>query len=228
MRRQQRLLAGALIVVSVTLAIVAGLLVYKDFCRQRYAENVILIEKPRAESFWEITETKKGHLIRVKAGRFKGWYLACDDLVYSINSPSGFTTFGVGFRPRLSPYVRNLVLRERLGPGCCWKIEKTDRGSHIQATHGRYEGWYLDLLAEYVPDTGTDPRTAWNLTLNQNLVEGATWKVTRTERGHLIAATAQPYAEWCLDALQKANVLEGNRCRGEEPRKERQMPPLSK
>ena len=107
-------------------------------------------------------------------------------------------------------------------------MTETERGHHIQAARGRYEGWYLDFLAEYIPETGSNPPTAWNLVLNKNLVEGAYWKLTRTEHGHLIQATADRYRGWYLDYLLEANVLERNRCWGEARRRDDPTPPLLK
>ncbi len=50
--------------------------------------------------------------------------------------------------PKPGPYVRNLILRDRVGDDCYWKVTETERGHHIQAARGRYEGWYLDYLLE--------------------------------------------------------------------------------
>lgn len=221
------MVVGTLMLLGVPLLVYAGTLLFENFCRLRFAENVSLREKPRRESHWQFVETSRGHLIRVGAGKFRGWYLACDDSVNPRENPPTVYTFR--FSPgEPGPYVRNLILCERIVDGCYWNIAEMEPGHTIQATNGRYEGWYLDFLAEYVPDTGSDPRTAWNLGLNRNLVEGAYWKLTRTEQGQLVQATADRYSGWYLDHFLEAKVLERNRCRGEAERRDAQEPPLAR
>ena len=147
------------------------------------------------------------------AGNFHNWYLAGDDLVNPRENSPVMTPFRFS-PPKPGPYVRNLILRDRVGDDCYWKLTETESGHHIQAARGRYEGG--------------GPPTAWNLVLNKNLVEGAYWKLTRTEHGHLFQATVDRYRGWYLDYLLEANVLERNRCWGEATRRDDPKPLLQR
>ncbi len=228
MHRRQKLVAITSAVIGLSLLILLGPFLYENLCRLRFAENVILREKPRSESHWDLIETTRGHLIRVKNGKFRGWYLAADRLMDQ--SIIIVNALFIGRRPsRISgPYVPNLILRDRAGDDCYWKVTEAERGVHIQSSGGMYDDWYLDCRVNYTPDTGSNPLTAWNLVLTESLVAGSHWALTRTPDGHLIEATVGRYQGWCLDALLEAKILERDLCWGEETRRDGPSPPLAK
>lgn len=134
--KRQRLVAGALGVVGVALAIFLGGIALEEFCRLRFAENVILREKVRRESYWRLDETDRGYLLRVMHGRFAGWYLAADDLMNSETRSPSF--FGLGPRSE-AEYTRNLILRERSGEDCYWKMSRTV-GGHLSGDPRALQG----------------------------------------------------------------------------------------
>jgi hypothetical protein len=229
MLKKQKLFVTTLVVLGSLVALVSAIYLLKSFCRLRYAENLILRKKPRNGSSWEVIETRRSHLFRVRNGKFRGWYLAADDLVNArdISPAPGFTTFPG--RRLTGPQVRNLILRDKLGKDCYFKVTDTPNGVRIQAAGGRYESWYLHLLPGYTPDIGIEPPTAWNLVLiERDPAVEAVWKLTRTATGHLIQATAPPFEGWYVDALPEANILERNLCWGKEATRDGPEPPLAR
>lgn len=232
MHRKRKLFARSVAVVGVALAVFASTFLFENLCRLRFAENLILREESRAESAWELVETPSGHLIRMRHGKFKDWFLAADELVDFTGPPPRNSAFVTSLRPVPRPasaYVRNVILQAAKGSDCYWKLTETERGVRVQAARGRYKGWYLCLLENYVPDTGTDPRRAWNLILTEQPLEGSDWKETRTDDGSLMQATGRSlFRGWYLDCLHEAKVLERNRCWGTEKPRDRPAPPLAK
>ncbi len=223
----KKIVVGFVATVAVVLVVWTAVLI--DGLTFSLVENLSLREKPRAESVWHMVETASGMLIRARSGKYAGWYLAADDSVNPISSPAapfvGLVLPGPPLEP--GPYVRNLYLRETRAPDCYWRVSASPQiGMHqIRATCGRYGGWYLDFLDSYTPDAGTDPRTSWNLALNENAVEGSHWRIEGTKGGDWIRAAAGEYSGWYLDYLEDANVFERKR-RDEVPRRDAQPPPL--
>ena len=230
MQRKQHLIAATLAVAGLVVVALASTSFLENVCRLRFAENLILREKPRAESAWEILETPSGSLIRVKHGALAGWHLAADDLVNSTDPPAAAPVFTVpGFRAPASAYVRGLILRERKGADCYWNLTETVNGVRIQPARGRYAGWFLDFLEDYVPETGSNPKMAWNLILTREPLAGSEWKLTRGEDACLIqAASGSSFQGWFLDYLHDANILERNRCWGEAKTRDHPAPPLAR
>ncbi len=228
MTRTQRLLATVAVAVGVVLALVAGIALVDGACRVRFAENVMLRSEPRAESHWQFVETGRGTLIRVASGRFRGWYLACDDRVEPQLPPVDFSFVRNRFPQKAGSHVRNLTLREKKGADCFWRVTGTDGGFTLQATHGRYANWYLDFIDEYVPDTDREPPSAWNLVLNPNPVPGTTWTITQSAAGRAIRATTGNFRGWYLDAITGAKIIERRLCWGEDAERDRQEPPLAR
>ena len=229
MQRRQHLLVATLAVAGIVVAAVALTSFFENVCRLRFAENLVLREKPRGESAWEILETTSGRLIRMKHGVFAGWYLAVDDLVNFTEAPAAFPALTIRPLTPASAHVRGLILRDRKGAGCYWNLTETKAGVRIQPAGGRYAGWFLDFQEDYVPDIGSDPRTAWNLILTREPLAGSEWKLTRGAQGCLIQASyGRSFQGWYLDCLHEANILETNRCWGESKTRDGPAPPLAR
>jgi len=219
--------------VGVTGAVAAAAVITANQCRVHYAENLILREEPRPESKWRVTETRHGHLLQVANGKFRGWYLAADELVRPKPAASNRGFFGPRRNPP-NPYARCVILRDKRGDGCYWTLTKVPGGHLIQAASGDYASWYLGLLANYIPDTGMQPRIAWNLILTRGRLEGlpgeSCWALFRRTRDSdpTIRPAGDAFGDWYLDALLDARVLERNRCWGDEPERDGPAPPLAK
>lgn len=123
--------------------------------------------------------------------------------------------------------MRNLILRNTLAEGCYWRLTETSEGLLIQATVGRYKGWRLGFLPDYIPETGSHPRTAWNLVLNEHANDGSPWKLTPAGDAHLLQATADPFKGWYVDVLLEAYVLDRTIREQDETSCNRQYPPIA-
>ncbi len=227
MRLRRAMSLSVIGLAAVGLAAWAGFLYYTEHARVIFSENVILREASRPESVWRITGPPENSLIRVRNGRFAGWYLAADESILSFDAiPVEQMSWGFvsGKQP---PYVRNLYLRRTRGEDCYWRIvPSAEGGSYIQAKSTRYRNWYLDYLTEFVPEEEGEARTAWSLALHANPQPSSRWRITRTKDGSLIQAANETFAGWYLDHLLAANVLEKRRA--EAPRfRTGQTPPLA-
>ena len=228
MRRKQKLIAGSLAAGGIVLALFASTFLLEHFCRLRFAENLSLREEARPESVWELRETPGGHLLRLAHGPFRGWYLAADELVNDVPELAA-VRISVGIFPVREAHVRNLILRDRQGTDCLWRLTETEGGLRLQPARGRYEGWYLGYLKDYIPDTGHEPRVAWNLILTEAPTAWSEWRRTAADGGILLQATGVTgFTGWYLDCLHAANVLERNRCWGQETPRDGPAPPLAR
>jgi hypothetical protein len=107
--------------------------------------------------------------------------------------------------------ARNLILADKLASGGYWKVTKTNRGHRIQATAGNYKDWYLDFDNNAAIETQGQYRISRNLILADKLGAGGHWKITETNKGYTVRATAGNFDGWYLDFDSRYEVEEDGR-----------------
>ncbi|MHC4176319.1 MAG: hypothetical protein ACYSWU_02365 [Planctomycetota bacterium] len=95
--------------------------------------------------------------------------------------------------------ARCLRLAKEQVPDARWTLIDTERGHLIQAQFGKFAGWYLDYDDDAEIGEMGGATSSRNLLLTKEKVPGAHWKVTKTDRGHLIQAQAERFTGWYLD-----------------------------
>ena len=96
-------------------------------------EGISLASKSRDTSAWQFVETKKGYLVRAAAGKYKGWYIVVDDSAKT--RPEGPTL-------TVTPALR---LAKRPPANSHWKLTLAKLGLVLEATSGKYKGWFWDF-----------------------------------------------------------------------------------
>jgi hypothetical protein len=228
MKKRQTLITLLVSTLGITSLIYGSLAYYRWSCEQRYAENLILREQPRVDSYWRLEETAGGLRIRARGGPFRGWYLGADPEILPTTPLPQLQRYYLGLNPlgRRDVYstVRNITLYEKPDDACLWKRTDTQKGTHLQPADGHFKDWFLDYNLRSIPETGSDPGESWNLRLAQRHAGSPRWTLTTSSRGTLIQAQAGKFKDWYLDSLRGAHILEENICQETEPRKQQEAP----
>lgn len=89
----------------------------------------------------------------------------------------------------------SLVLRDKPADSAYWKLTETRRGYLIQATRGRYRGWYLDVDGSLPPvlfgeglETGETDRF---IVLSRKARSSAYWNLIEVGNGNQLLQSAQ-------------------------------------
>ena len=124
-------------------------------------EGISLASQTRDTSAWQFVETKKGYFIRAAEGKYKGWYIVSDDRAKP--RPEG---------PKLT-VAPALRLAKSATKNSHWKLTLAKMGLVLEATSGKYKGWYWDF-------GGNDPsykelgrEVAVNVLLAEKVVAGS-------------------------------------------------------
>ena len=128
-------------------------------------EGISLASKSRDTSAWQFVETKKGYLVRAAAGKYKGWYIVVDD---SAKTRSEGPTLTV------TPALR---LAKRPTANSHWKLTLAKLGLVLEATSGKYKGWFWDFGGGDPSYKEGDREVAVNVILAEKVVAGSYFAV---------------------------------------------------
>jgi len=128
-------------------------------------EGISLASKSQDTSSWQFIETKKGYLVRATAGKFKGWYIVIDDSAKT--RPEG---------PKLT-VTPALRLAKRPTANSHWKLTLAKLGLVIEATSGKYKGWFWDFGGGAPSHKEGDREISVNVLLAEQVVAGSYFAV---------------------------------------------------
>ena len=128
-------------------------------------EGISLASKSRDTSAWQFVETKKGYLVRAAAGKYKGWYIVVDDSAKT--RPEGPTL-------TVTPALR---LAKRPTANSHWKLTLAKLGLVLEATSGKYKGWFWDFGGGDPSHKEDDREVAVNVLLAEKVVAGSYFAV---------------------------------------------------
>lgn len=128
-------------------------------------EGISLASKSRDTSAWQFVETKKGYLVRAAAGKYKGWYIVVDDSAKT--RPEGPTL-------TVTPALR---LAKRPTANSHWKLTLAKLGLVLEATSGKYKGWFWDFGGGDPSHKEGDREVAVNVLLAEKVVAGSYFAV---------------------------------------------------
>ncbi len=183
-KKLQRRVAALSTVAGLLTAVSGGVLIARHFLTVEIVANIILVETPRETSYWQLTKTPQGSLIRAASGRYVGWYLDADESISQEVIGSWENN-------------RFLVLSRERRDSSYWQITTKPDGDYIHAATGPFQGLYLDIAA------GDEVIERDGLRFRRNLLIGDVqfpWKVTQTESGYTIRAGGSEEASLDYDA----------------------------
>ena len=128
-------------------------------------EGISLASKSRDTSAWQFVETKKGYLVRAAAGKYKGWYIVVYDSAKT--RPEGPTL-------TVTPALR---LAKRPTANSHWKLTLAKLGLVLEATSGKYKGWFWDFGGGDPSHKEGDREVAVNVLLAEKVVAGSYFAV---------------------------------------------------
>ena len=131
------------------------------------SRNMLLTAKKIPGAYWRLIRTDLGFLIQATAGEYYGWYVDFD------NSQEPEMIDG-------ATSSRNLLLTQSMPPDVYWRLTETSRGTPIQATAAKYDGWYLDFENSREPEIIDGATSSRNLLLSKEPLPGAYWKLVST------------------------------------------------
>lgn len=124
-------------------------------------EGISLASKARDTSSWQFIETEKGYLVRAAGGKYKGWYIVIDDSAKT--RPEGPTL-------TVTPALR---LAKRPTANSHWKLTLAKLGLVLEATSGKYKGWFWDFGGGDPSHREGDREVAVNVLLAEKVVAGS-------------------------------------------------------
>jgi len=128
-------------------------------------DGISLASESRDTSSWQFVHTERGYLVRAAAGKYKGWIIACDDSAKT--RPEG---------PRLT-VAPALRLAKRPTENCHWKLTLTRQGLVLEATSGKYKGWFWDFGGGDPSHKESGRDVAVNVLLAERVVAGSYFAV---------------------------------------------------
>jgi len=128
-------------------------------------EGISLASEARDTSAWQFVETDKGYLVRAAGGKYKGWVIARDDSAKT--RPEG---------PHLT-VTPALRLAKSPTDNCHWKLTLTKPGLVLEATSGKYKGWFWDFGGGDPSHKESGREVAVNVLLAEKVVAGSYFAV---------------------------------------------------
>jgi hypothetical protein len=128
-------------------------------------EGLSLANQPRATSAWQFIQSEKGHLVRAAGGKYKGWVIVIDDRAKT--RPEG---------PRLT-VTPALRLAQKPTANSHWKLTLTKQGLVLEATSGKYKGWFWDFGGNDPSHKESGREVAVNVLLAERVVAGSYFAV---------------------------------------------------
>ncbi len=132
-------------------------------------EGIALASKAGDTSGWQFVETDKGYLVRAAGGKYKGWVIARDDSAQTRPEGPNLT---------VTPALR---LAKSPTDNCHWKLILTRQGLVLEATSGKYEGWFWDFGGGDPSHQESGREVAINVLLAERVVAGSYFAVRNAE-----------------------------------------------
>ncbi|MCP4849503.1 MAG: hypothetical protein GY899_16315 [Verrucomicrobiaceae bacterium] len=132
-------------------------------------EGISLASESRDTSAWQFVETQQGYLVRAAAGKYKGWVIARDDSAK--RRPEG---------PNLT-VTPALRLASKASANCHWKLTLTSKGLVLEASSGKYKGWFWDFGGGDPSHKESGRDVAVNVLLAEKVVAGSYFEVKPAE-----------------------------------------------
>ena len=128
-------------------------------------EGISLASESRDTSFWQFVETEKGYLVRAAAGRYKDWIIVSDDSAKPRPEGPNLT---------VAPALR---LAKNATVNCYWKLTLAKQGLVLEATSGKYKGWFWDFGGGDPSHKESGREVAVNVLLAERVVAGSYFEV---------------------------------------------------
>ena len=132
-------------------------------------EGISLASKSRASSAWQFVETEKGYVVRSAGGKYKGWIIVIDDSAKTRPEGPNLT---------VTPALR---LAKSATANSYWKPTLTKQGLVLEATSGKYEGWFWDFGGGDPSHEESGRQVAVNVLLAEKVVAGSYFAVKAAE-----------------------------------------------
>ena len=128
-------------------------------------EGISLANESRDSSYWQFVETDKGFLVRAAAGKYKDWIIVSDDSAKPRPEGPNLT---------VAPALR---LARNTTVNCYWKLTLAKQGLVLEATSGKYKGWFWDFGGGDTSHKESGREVAVNVLLAEKVVAGSYFKV---------------------------------------------------
>ena len=132
-------------------------------------EGISLASESRNTSSWQFVETDKGYQVRAASGKYKGWIIGVDDSVKTRPEGPNLT---------VTPALR---LAKSATKNSYWKLTLTKQGLVLEATSGKYKGWFWDFGGGDPSHEESGRQVAINVLLAEKVVAGSYFEVKKTK-----------------------------------------------
>ena len=132
-------------------------------------EGISLASESRDSSSWQFVETDKGYQVRAASGKYKGWIIGVDDSAKTRPEGPNLT---------VTPALR---LAKNATKNSHWKLTLTKQGLVLEATSGKYKGWFWDFGGGDPSHEESGRQVAINVLLAEKVVAGSYFEVKKTK-----------------------------------------------
>ena len=132
-------------------------------------EGISLASESRDTSSWQFIETDKGYQVRAASGKYKGWIIGVDDSAKTRPEGPNLT---------VTPALR---LTKSATKNSHWKLTLTKQGLVLEATSGKYKGWFWDFGGGDPSHEESGRQVAINVLLAEKVVAGSYFEVKKTK-----------------------------------------------
>ena len=132
-------------------------------------EGISLASESRDTSIWQFVETDKGYQVRAASGKYKGWIIGVDDSAKTRPEGPNLT---------VTPALR---LAKSATKNSYWKLTLTKQGLVLEATSGKYKGWFWDFGGGDPSHEESGRQVAINVLLAEKVVAGSYFEVKKTK-----------------------------------------------
>ena len=132
-------------------------------------EGISLASESRNTSSWQFVETDKGYQVRAASGKYKGWIIGVDDSAKTRPEGPNLT---------VTPALR---LTKSATKNSYWKLTLTKQGLVLEATSGKYKGWFWDFGGGDPSHEESGRQVAINVLLAEKVVAGSYFEVKKTK-----------------------------------------------
>ena len=132
-------------------------------------EGISLASESRDTSSWQFFETDKGYQVRAASGKYKGWIIGVDDSAKTRPEGPNLT---------VTPALR---LAKSATKNSHWKLTLTKQGLVLEATSGKYKGWFWDFGGGDPSHEESGRQVAINVLLAEKVVAGSYFEVKKTK-----------------------------------------------
>ena len=132
-------------------------------------EGISLASESRDSSSWQFVETDKGYQVRAVSGKYKGWIIGVDDSAKTRPEGPNLT---------VTPALR---LAKSATKNSYWKLTLTKQGLVLEATSGKYKGWFWDFGGGDPSHEESGRQVAINVLLAEKVVAGSYFEVKKTK-----------------------------------------------